>query len=129
MLDYNAESNCSSIENKRCELLEEYQKAQIFVLPTREDCFGLVLLEALCAEVPIISSKYADGAYDIVNEGKNGILVDPYDSKEFGSTINKVLKKEVSLDGKNNIIAGKFTFDEVSKVYINAIDYVLKGER
>lgn len=111
------------------ELLEEYQKAQIFVLPTREDCFGLVLLEALCAEVPIISSKYADGAYDVIDEGKNGILVDPYDSKEFGDTINKVLKKEISLDGKKDIIVDKFTFDEVSKGYINAIDYVLKGER
>lgn len=111
------------------ELLEEYQKAQIFVLPTREDCFGLVLLEALCAEVPIISSKYADGAYDVIDEGKNGILVDPYDSKEFGGTINKVLKKEISLDGKKDIIVDKFTFDEVSKGYINAIDYVLKGER
>lgn len=57
------------------ELLEEYQKAQIFVLPTREDCFGLVLLEALCAEVPIISSKYADGAYDVIDEGKNAICI------------------------------------------------------
>lgn len=111
------------------ELLEEYQKAQIFVLPTREDCFGLVLLEALCAEVPIISSKYADGAYDVIDEGKNGVLVDPYDSKEFGGTINKVLKKEISLDGKKDTIVDKFTFDEVSKGYINAIDYVLKGER
>ena len=88
-----------------------------------------MLLEALCAEVPIISSKYADGAYDVIDEGKNGILVDPYDSKEFGSTINKVLKKEISLDGKKDIIVDKFTFDEVSKGYINAIDCVLKGER
>ena len=111
------------------ELINEYQRAQAFILPTREDCFGLVLLEALCAEVPIISSKYADGAYDIVNEGKNGILVDPYDSKEFGSTINKVLKKEISLDGKEDMIVGKFTFDEVSKGYKNAIAYVLKGEK
>lgn len=109
------------------ELLEEYQKAQIFVLPTREDCFGLVLLEALCAEVPIISSKYADGAYDIINEEKNGILVDPYDSKKFGSIVNKVLKRELVLDGKEDIIVEKFTFGEVSKGYVNAIDYVLKG--
>ena len=111
------------------ELLEEYQKAQVFVLPTREDCFGLVLLEALCAEVPIISSKYADGAHDVIDEGKNGMLIDPYDSKEFGSTINKVLKKEISLNGKKDIIVDKFTFDEVSKGYINAINYVLKGEK
>lgn len=73
--------------------------------------------------------KYRYGVYDVIDEGKNGILVDPYDSKEFGGTINKVLKKEISLDGKKDIIVDKFTFDEVSKGYINAIDYVLKGER
>lgn len=111
------------------ELLDEYRKAQIFVLPTREDCFGLVLLEALCAEVPIISSKYADGAYDVINEGKNGVLVDPYDSKGFGSTINKVLSKEIVLDGKEDTIVSKFTFDEVSKGYVDAIDYVLRGRK
>ena len=40
-----------------------------------------------------------------------------------------MLKKEISLDGKKDTIVDKFTFDEVSKGYINAIDYVLKGER
>lgn len=111
------------------DLLEEYQNAQIFVFPTREDCFGLVLLEALCAEIPIISSKYADGAYDVIEEGGNGILIDPYNAKEFGNIINKVLNGEISLDGKADMIVKKFTFDEVSKGYIKAIDYVLRGKQ
>ena len=38
-------------------------------------------------------------------------------------------KKEISLDGKKDIIVDKFTFDEVSKGYVNAIEYVLKGEK
>ena len=34
-------------------------------ISTREDCFGLVLLEAACTGTPIVTSKYADGAYNI----------------------------------------------------------------
>lgn len=55
-------------------LLEEYSKSSIFVLPTREDCYALVILEAMCSGLPIISSKYADGAYDLIEEGKNGYI-------------------------------------------------------
>ena len=60
-----------------------YRTADAFVLPTREDCFGLVLLEAMCASLPIISSKYADGARDLVSDGENGYIIDPEDVDGF----------------------------------------------
>ena len=50
-------------------LRELYHNADVFILPTREDCFGLVILEAMCASLPVIPSKYADGAFDLVQEG------------------------------------------------------------
>lgn len=110
------------------DLIQEYSKASIFILPTREDCFGLVLLEALCAGVPIISSKYADGAYDVIEEGKNGLLVNPYDATEFGKTVHAVLTGKVILNGENDIIVSKFRFCNVSKGYMKAINYVINGE-
>lgn len=107
------------------ELIEEYKKAQLFVLPTREDCFGLVLLEAFCMGVPIISSKYADGAYDIVEDGENGILVDPYDAKEFGAIIEKTILGKSFQKEKNKVnTIDKFAFDKVAQGYIDAIEYV-----
>jgi glycosyltransferase involved in cell wall biosynthesis len=48
------------------ELKACYKQADAFVLPTREDCYGLVILEAMCASLPVIASKYADGARDII---------------------------------------------------------------
>lgn len=118
---------CGFREGKQ--LIREYSEASVFVLPTREDCFGLVLLEALCAEVPIISSKYADGAYDIINEGENGLLIDPYNSKKFGKVIENVLTRKILLNGKNDNIVSDFMFDEVAKGYINAVNYVINGEK
>lgn len=100
----------------------------MFVFPTREDCFGLVLVEALCAGVPIISSKYADGAYDVIEEGKNGLLVDPYNAEEFGQKIESVLNGTIHLEGDDRALAEKFSFENVVKGYLDAIDYVMKKD-
>lgn len=111
---------------KGMDLINEYQCASVFVLPTREDCFGLVLLEAACAGVPVVTSKYADGAYDIVNEDVNGIIVDPYNAEEFGNAISHVLRNQEKY-GIDEEICEKFSFKSVSKGYIDALEYVLKG--
>lgn len=111
------------------ELVSEYENATVFVLPTREDCFGLVLLEALSAGIPIVASKYADGAYDIIND-INGCLVNPYNSVEIAESIEKVLcyskskRMEVWNESKN--ILSKFSFDSVAQGYEQALEYALE---
>lgn len=53
-----------------------YSQADIFLMPTYQDSFGLVFLEALAAGLPIIStSMYA--LPEMVEEGKNGFLIQP----------------------------------------------------
>ena len=112
------------------ELWKEYSQANVFVLPTREDCFGLVLLEALCAGVPIVSSKYADGAYDTILPGVNGVIVDPFKAKEMGEAISDVLANEqyYNYEGTDDI-KDKFLFENVSKGYEKAITYALRDKK
>lgn len=107
------------------DLEAEYSHARVFVLPTTYDCFGLVLLEAMCAGVPIVASKYADGAYDIVAEGRNGYIADPFVPVEFAQAIDCALEKGNSLSASEEQIE-KFTFENVSTAYVKAVDYVLK---
>lgn len=102
-------------------LTEEYRKAQVFVLPTREDCFGLVLLEAMCAGVPIVASKYADGAYDIVEEGRNGYIADPFTPEAFGKNIEKAFTMESGCREFSTARTEQFTFSAVSKGFLDAI--------
>lgn len=110
------------------DLLEEYSQADVFVLPTREDCFGLVLVEALCAKLPIVASKYADGAFDTIEEGVNGYIVDPYDEKMFGEKIAEALTNNTIVEGAKNTISEQFSFANVTEGYLKAIEYVLKGK-
>lgn len=109
----------------REELLRHYADSDLFILPTREDCFALVILEAMCSGLPIICSRYADGAYDLIEEGKNGFIVDPYDTDGFAESIEKVLgSKELRADMKKNSkeILEKFRFANIAKGYMEAIE-------
>lgn len=110
------------------DLTAEYENSGIFVFPTREDCFGLVTLEAMCCGLPVVASKYADSSYDLIEEGRTGFIVDPYNSKEFSEKILKLLSDE-ELAGKMSR-AGKtksyeFGFEKTSVGFMNAVRTVV----
>lgn len=110
------------------ELYRCYAQNAAFVLPTREDCFGLVTLEAMCAHLPVISSKYADGARDLVEDNVTGIIVDPYNEKEFARAIDSLVLDENKLKkfgdaGFERI--NRFAFENVSRGYVAAIESVI----
>ena len=109
----------------REELLKQYADSDLFVLPTREDCFALVILEAMCSGLPIVCSKYADGAYDLIEEGKNGFIVDPYDEEKFAACIDRVLSNKSlckDMRQQSNGILEKFRFSHTAKGYMEAIE-------
>lgn len=113
----------------REELKREYAKSGIFVLPTREDCYALVILEAMCAGLPIVSSIYADGAYDMIENGENGVLVDPYQEEEFRTCLRELLQqpeKAEKMGQKSLNLLDKFRFEQVSKGFWDVFDYVLR---
>ena len=61
---------------------------------------------------------------------KNGIIVDPYNAKDFAKTIENVLKGKIFLSGDNENIINKFKFENTVHGYIDAIDYVMmKGSK
>lgn len=58
------------------ELVRLYQEADLFVMPTRAECFGHVTVEAMASGLPVIVGDVG-GAHDIVDEGETGWLVKP----------------------------------------------------
>lgn len=111
------------------EIKKLYKESDLFILPTREDCFGLVIIEAMCAGLPVIVSKFADGAYDLIADGINGFIIDPYKSDEFAKKIELLLSdvdlmKKMSIENYKKI--EKFSLENVSNEYVKAIEYALK---
>lgn len=109
-------------------LRELYRTSDVFIIPTREDCFGLVILEAMCASLPVISSKYADGARDLIVEGENGYIVDPEDTKTFAGVIEQIFAEGrlAEMGACSYRKAQEFSFAQVAEGAIAALKYVLK---
>lgn len=106
-----------------------YNNCDAFIIPTREDCYGLVILEAMCASLPVIASKYADGAYDIMTDGGHGRVVDPYDTEALTEAIEDVFADEARLRKMQSDCykrATEFNFEYVAKGFYEALDNVSK---
>lgn len=72
---------------------EIYSSSDIFVLPTYEDCFPLVLLEAMAYGLPIVTTDEG-GIPDIVANGVNGLICERKDPVSLANCIEKLLTDE-----------------------------------
>ncbi|NOY58868.1 MAG: glycosyltransferase family 4 protein, partial [Calditrichaeota bacterium] len=73
----------------------------IFAFPSHAEAFGLVVIEAMAASLPVVSSR-CDGILDIVQDGQTGILVDPKNVGELTDAVRKLI-----MDAKKRIALGK----------------------
>lgn len=109
VLSKELEINCK-VEFKgalsRKEVVKEMIECDIFILPSRYETFGVVLIEALASSKPIISTKNG-GAEDIVT-CDNGLIVDVDDIDQLG---------EAMINLQNNY--NKYDKEEIKKMCIN----------
>jgi glycosyltransferase involved in cell wall biosynthesis len=61
-------------------IFAEYQKADVVVLPTLSDGFGMAITEAMSQGIPVITTTSA-GAAEFISPGVNGLVIPPCDSE------------------------------------------------
>ena len=61
----------------------------VFVFPTLRDLIGRVAVEALTAGVPVVVSPMTGAAETIVQDGVNGIVVDPRDTQALAAALHR----------------------------------------
>jgi len=67
--------------------------ADIFVLPSENECFPLVILEAMRAGLPVVSTRVG-GIPDLVQEGTTGLLVAPGSVEKLAAALHQLLADE-----------------------------------
>tara|TARA_B110000967_G_C18548390_1_gene394107 strand:- start:100 stop:666 length:567 start_codon:yes stop_codon:yes gene_type:complete len=70
-------------EKKMCEL---YNSADIVVVPSKVEAFGLVAAEAHACGVPVVAFRHS-GIQEVVTHKKTGYLANPFESSDFASGI------------------------------------------
>jgi glycosyltransferase involved in cell wall biosynthesis len=72
------------------ELAEAFASADVFLLPSRTETLGLVLLESMAAGCPVVTPN-AGGTSDIVQDGVTGHLYDPADDEGHVKAVQQLL--------------------------------------
>jgi UDP-glucose:(heptosyl)LPS alpha-1,3-glucosyltransferase len=75
------------------EMPKYYAAADLFVLPTLHEAFGLVITEAMGCGLPVVVSKEAGAAEDIIQDGRDGFLIaNPTDEGELVRTMRLLVE-------------------------------------
>jgi glycogen synthase len=83
------------------------REAEAFVMPSRLEPFGIVVLEAWRAEVAVICTSRG-GPPEFVEDGRTGLLVDPYDTAALETALERVvvdpeLRDALAVAGKRQV--------------------------
>lgn len=74
------------------ELASHYNLADLYVMPSKKEGFGIVFIEAMYYGLPVIAGN-KDGSVDALCDGKLGLLVNPDDQKAINEAIEKIILK------------------------------------
>jgi glycosyltransferase involved in cell wall biosynthesis len=77
----------------RAQLLGEYARADIFVLPSLFDSTPIVLLEAMAAGLPIVATRVG-GIPEVLAEGENALLCPPNDPVALADALERLAREE-----------------------------------
>jgi phosphatidyl-myo-inositol dimannoside synthase len=90
------------------ELADHFHLADIFIMPSEQEGFGIAFIEAMYYNKPVIAGN-KDGSVDALLDGKLGVLINPDNVKEVSKAIQKIL-----LNTKQFLPDGKFLNDYFS---------------
>lgn len=92
---------------------DEYRKSSIFVLSSRAEGWGLVLVEAMSQRCACIACDFNGRQSEIISDKINGLICKPNDIKDLSSKISELISNEsLRLSLQDNAILGLNRFGE-----------------
>ena len=111
------------------ELVDAYHGADLFLLPSIHEPFGIVILEAWAAGLPVIASRIG-GIPSFVNDGQDGLLFEANDKSGFLNTF--ILLQEtpekarvLSTAGKSKA-CGQYSWDRITQSLVDIYEEAMR---
>lgn len=104
-------------------LAEEYVNASVFCLPSVQEGFGIVFLEAMAAELPVVACRIA-AVPEVVLDGTTGLLVPPRDPAALAEALERLIRepalaKRLGQEGRRRALA--FSPRHVAERFLSAV--------
>jgi glycosyltransferase involved in cell wall biosynthesis len=107
----------------REQLAEEYNRCHVFCLPSVQEGFGIVFLEAMAAGKPIVAARAA-AVPEVVRDGMDGLLVEPRDAAALAAALARLrddaaLRRHLAANGAQRV--EEFRRERVCRLFLEHI--------
>ena len=102
-------------------LINVYRAADIFLFPSLIETFGIVIVEAMAAGLPVIAGD-SPGCRDVIRNGRDGLIVNPLDTNKIADAVEEILESselQKLLSQRSNERAKDFDWSCVISKYLN----------
>lgn len=109
----------------KAELKKWYQAADVFVFPTREDIWGLVINEAMANGLPVLSTDRSVAALELVKDGYNGCIVPAENPEALAAALTKMIAADQCVNmGRNGLrIIKDYTIEKMVCDHLKVLNH------
>ncbi len=92
------------------ELADYFASADIYVMPSKKEGFGIVFIEAMYYGLPVIAGN-VDGSVDALLNGELGLLVNPESVEEIKEALEKMINHKEALKPNRKLLMEHFSYE------------------
>ncbi|MCL5282114.1 MAG: glycosyltransferase family 4 protein [Planctomycetes bacterium] len=103
------------------EMVEMFRAADLFAFPTKLEAMGLVVLEAMAAGLPVVTTR-VPGVRDLVESGVNGYLAREGDARDMAQYIRTLLldpRLRQAMEAKGRQKAQEYDWPRIAQRYVD----------
>lgn len=127
----NGLSDSISIEGPTRNILKEYASSSMLAMTSTYEGWGLVLTEAMSAGVPCVAYACKCGPRDIIEDGKNGYVIEEGDKETFAKRLVELIKNdELRFRMNKNAIETSINYktDHIMQTWLKLFDNLLEKQ-
>ena len=122
MIDDYGIAGTASINAPTKQIGDEYAKSSMLVMSSNYEGFPMVMIEAMACGLPVVSFDFKCGPKDIIDDGKNGIIVHDGDIEGLANAMmklmdNQTLRKTMSENAKK--VVDTYSEENVMKQWLD----------